>query len=312
MPDRGWRLFPALQDRRPGALVAGRQHRIPGPQRLSSQDPGLPHRTGRDRGATGQLPRVREAVVIAREDSPGDKRLVAYLVAHDNTELSAADLRSQLATVLAEHQLPGAYVTLESFPLTPNGKLDRKALPAPDGSAVASRGYEAPQGPIETAIANIWQELLNLEQVSRHDHFFELGGHSLLVVQLVARLRQSLGVELPLRELFAQPILADLAKLVDSAGQSVLLPIPPLDRNQPIPLSWAQQRLWFLAQYDPAASQAYHMPAGLRLQGNLDKAALKASLDRIVARHEALRTRFVNIDGRPQQVIAPPTAALAS
>jgi acyl carrier protein len=159
-----------------------------------------------------KCPGVREAVVIAREDSPGDKRLIAYLLAQDHAELSAATLRSQLAAVLADYQLPSAYVTLAAFPLTPNGKLDRKALPAPDGSAVVSRPYAAPQGQIETALARIWQELLGLEQVGRYDNFFELGGHSLLAVQLVVRVREALGVSLPLVKIFEMPTIAALAE----------------------------------------------------------------------------------------------------
>ena len=248
---------------------------------------------------------VKEAVVVAREDVPGDKRLVAYVIAEEGREPTAADLRAQLSGVLAEYMVPGAYVTLESFPLTPNGKLDRKALPAPDGGSVTSRAYEAPQGETERAIAQIWQQLLHLDQVGRHDHFFELGGHSLMAVQLVSRLRQGLGIEAPLRDLFGRPVLADFAKTVSDARQAQLPPIQVADRSQPIPLSWAQQRLWFLDQLDPAASVAYHIPAGLRLQGKLDKAALKASLDRIVARHEVLRTRFVSQDGRAFQQIDP-------
>jgi len=157
-----------------------------------------------------KCPGVREAVVIARKDSPGDKRLVAYLLAQDHAELAAAMLRSQLANVLADYQLPSAYVTLDAFPLTPNGKLDRKALPTPDGSAVVSRLYAAPQGPIETVLARIWQELLHLDQVGRYDNFFELGGHSLMAVQLVSQLRQELG-EISLNTVFAQPTLRGLA-----------------------------------------------------------------------------------------------------
>ena len=252
-----------------------------------------------------KCPGVREAVVMAREDVPGDKRLVAYLVAEAGQEPEAAELRGQLSAVLADYMVPSAYVTLSELPLTPNGKLDRKALPAPDGSSAVSRAYEVPHGPTETLVAQIWQELLRLEQVGRHDHFFELGGHSLLAVQLVSRLRLELGIEVPLRDLFAQPVLADFAKTVTNARQAELPPVQVADRSQPIPLSWAQQRLWFLDQLDPAAGVAYHMPAGLRLQGRLNKAALKASLDRIVARHEVLRTRFVSQDGQTFQHIAP-------
>ncbi|WP_139292555.1 AMP-binding enzyme, partial [Xenorhabdus thuongxuanensis] len=150
---------------------------------------------------------VREAVVIAREDEPGQKRLVAYLRPLAGAKLVPAELRQQLARHLADYMLPGAFVMLETFPLTPNGKLNRQALPAPDVSAVVTRSYEAPVGDIETALVQIWQDLLGLERVGRHDHFFELGGHSLLAVQLVARTRQVLARELPLQTLFAQPIL---------------------------------------------------------------------------------------------------------
>uniref|UniRef100_UPI0005513680 amino acid adenylation domain-containing protein n=1 Tax=Andreprevotia chitinilytica TaxID=396808 RepID=UPI0005513680 len=248
---------------------------------------------------------VREAVVIAREDQPGDQRLVAYLIPQDGIELSAADLRQQLSQSLADYMLPSAFVSLESFPLTPNGKLDRKALPAPDQSSVVSREYAAPQGEIETIIATIWQDLLGLERVGRHDQFFELGGHSLLAVQLVSRLRQVLGLELPLRELFAQPTVLGLASVLAQAAQSTQAPIPLADRAQALPLSWPQQRLWFVTQLDANAGAAFHMPAGLRLYGELNRLALRATLDRIVARHEALRTCFIADGGEAAQMIAP-------
>ncbi len=161
---------------------------------------------------------VREAVVIAREDVAGDKRLVAYVLPTD-AELSVAALRSELAALLPEHMLPAAFVQLASFPLTPNGKLDRKALPAPDASAVLARAYAAPQGAIETAIAAIWQDLLGLERIGRHDHFFELGGHSLLVVGLIERLRQQ-GIHASVRSVFSAPTLDALAAQLAEAGQS--------------------------------------------------------------------------------------------
>jgi amino acid adenylation domain-containing protein len=254
---------------------------------------------------------VREAVVLAREDVPGDKRLVAYLVAQDGATLDASALRNALAGVLAEYMMPSAFVTLDSLPLTANGKLDRRALPAPDQSALATREYVAPEGAIEQALAAIWQELLGVERVGRHDHFFELGGHSLLAVQMVSRLRQRLDIELPLRALFAQPTLEGLATAVDQAGQSTLSAIPPADRSAALPLSWAQQRLWFLDRLDHAASAAYHMPAALRLRGALDRNALRATLDRIVARHEGLRTTFASGPDGPVQVIAPADCGFA-
>ncbi|WP_408953367.1 amino acid adenylation domain-containing protein [Lysobacter sp. Hz 25] len=248
---------------------------------------------------------VREAVVLAREDQPGDKRLVAYVIADDGAEVSAAALREALAKHLADYMLPSAFVSLAAWPLTANGKLDRKALPAPDASAVAAREYEAPQGEAETAVAAIWCELLGLERVGRHDHFFELGGHSLLAVQLTTRLRESLGAALALREVFARPTLAAMASALSGAERTDEAAIPRADRAAALPLSWAQQRLWFLDRLDPAAGAAYHMPTALRLSGRLDRDALKATLDRIVARHENLRTCFVEIDGAASQSIAP-------
>ncbi|WP_143707554.1 non-ribosomal peptide synthetase, partial [Xenorhabdus ehlersii] len=248
---------------------------------------------------------VREAVVIAREDEPGQKRLVAYLRPRAGAKLVPAELRQQLARHLADYMLPTAFVMLETFPLTPNGKLNRQALPAPDDSAVVTRSYEAPVGDIETALAQIWQGLLGLARVGRHDHFFELGGHSLLAVQLVARIRQVLARELPLQTLFAQPILMGLAQTLTGAATITQTVIPLADRSQPLPLSFAQQRLWFLSQLDPAASQAYHLPAVLRLAGSLNRHALIMALDRLVARHESLRTRFVLVEGQPSQQIDP-------
>ncbi|WMV70849.1 amino acid adenylation domain-containing protein [Xenorhabdus griffiniae] len=248
---------------------------------------------------------VREAVVIAREDEAGQKQLVAYLRPRNGAELLPAELRQQLAQHLADYMLPSAFVTLATFPLTPNGKLNRQALPVPDAAAVVTRSYEAPVGEIETALAQIWRDLLGLEQVGRHDHFFELGGHSLLAVQLVARIRQVLARELPLQTLFDQPILMALAHTLTNMATTTHTVIPIADRNQPLPLSFAQQRLWFLGQLDPAASQAYHLPAALRLSGSLDRHALVIALDRLVARHESLRTRFILIEGQPYQHIEP-------
>jgi acyl carrier protein len=157
---------------------------------------------------------VREAVVIAREDTAGDKRLVAYVVPRRDVELSVAELRERLLRELPEYMVPSAFVSLAGLPLTPNGKLDRKALPAPDQTSVASRGYEAPVGEAEQAIAAIWQELLGLERVGRHDHFFELGGHSLLAVRVVVRLRDELKLDLELRDIFTSPQLSSLAEII--------------------------------------------------------------------------------------------------
>jgi len=155
-------------------------------------------------------PDVREAAVLAREDVPGDVRLVAYVVG----DADAEPLRAHLSAALPEYMVPAAYVRLEALPLTPNGKLDRKALPAPEGSAYASREYEAPVGKIEEALAEIWTELLRVERVGRHDHFFELGGHSLLALQVVSRVRQGMEVELALATVFEKPVLSALAERI--------------------------------------------------------------------------------------------------
>ena len=254
---------------------------------------------------------VREAVVIAREDTSGDKRLVAYYTWAESSDqgeaglgaVNAEELRAHLAARLPEYMVPAAYVRLPALPLTPNGKLDRKALPVPEGEAYAARGYEAPQGEIETTLAAIWADVLQVEQVGRHDNFFELGGHSLLAVRLIERMRRS-GLQVDVRALFATPVLAELARGLASAVPTELPPITRVERGERLPLSFAQQRLWFLAQME-GVSQAYHIPFGLRLQGQLDRPALRRGLDRILARHEALRTTFASVDGEPLQRIIP-------
>ncbi|QBZ90211.1 amino acid adenylation domain-containing protein [Pseudomonas viciae] len=265
---------------------------------------GLRIEIGEVEAALALCPGVREVVVIAREDHPGQadsKRLVAYVCGEP---VPAEQLRSTLLKHLPEYMVPSAFVHLDALPLTANGKLDRRALPAPGLESLASKTYEAPQGDTELAIAEIWKHLLGLDQVGRHDGFLELGGHSLLTVQLQARLHQDLGVEIDLRTLFAQTSLSELAQRVEQAGQSQVQPIAVVSREQALPLSLAQQRLWFLDQLDHAASVAYHMPAALHLRGQLDRHALQRALDRIVARHESLRTTFERHDGEVRQRFA--------
>ena len=218
-------------------------------------------------------------------------------------EVETAELRRHLASRLPAHMVPAAVVLLDALPLTPHGKLDRRALPAPGGEEYAEHGYEAPQGEVEQGLAAIWCELLRVERVGRHGNFFELGGHSLLAVQLISRMRQALNIELALSSLFARPVLADLAAGIANASVSSLPAIKAAARDGAAPLSFAQQRLWFLAQFE-GMSAAYHIPGGLRLKGALDRRVLIRALDRIVARHEALRTTFVVIDGDAAQRIA--------
>ncbi len=205
---------------------------------------------------------VRQAVVVGREDRPGVSRLVAYVVGQ---VLEPAALRAQLSAVLPEYMVPAAYVHLSALPLTANGKLDRKALPAPEGAAFVQNCFAPPDGEIEQALAQIWSELLGVERVGRQDNFLELGGHSLLGVRLISRVRQRLGVELPLHVLFAKPVLSELAEQVAQAARSTLSIIPLVDRSEPLALSFAQERLWFIAQMDARASAAYHIPGRIEI-----------------------------------------------
>ncbi|WP_339156794.1 non-ribosomal peptide synthase/polyketide synthase, partial (plasmid) [Sinorhizobium medicae] len=253
---------------------------------------------------------VGDAAVVAHADAAGDKRLVAYVVAKTTDGSAEADgaglaasLRAHLSGLLPDYMVPSAFVRLDALPLTVNGKLDRKALPVPDDDAYARRAYEAPQGEIETLLAGIWAELLGVERVGRHDNFFELGGHSLLAVRVLVRLTEALAVELPLAMLFAKPTLADLAlsvgEVLNGSGAQTVPVIMPVGRDGALPLSYSQQRLWFLAQLDEDSTN-YNIPLGWRLQGRLDRVAWRRSLDRLFARHEALRCTFVAGEDDPQ------------
>ncbi|HEU4881110.1 MAG TPA: amino acid adenylation domain-containing protein, partial [Longimicrobium sp.] len=249
-----------------------------------------------------EQPGVRECVVLVREDAPGERRLVAYVAGEDAP--AAEVLRARLGETLPEYMVPAAYVRMEALPLTPNGKLDRKALPAPEGGAYARSGYDPPVGETEQALADVWAEVLGVARVGRWDNFFDLGGHSLLAVQVGSRVRQALGAEIPLREVFASPVLADLARAVEGATRATLPAIETADRGGRLPLSFAQQRLWFLEQLGNLGS-TYHIPNRIRLRGPLDREALVRTLDRIVARHEVLRTRIAVVNGEPEQRITP-------
>jgi amino acid adenylation domain-containing protein len=264
---------------------------------------------------------VREAVVVVRggadglstpAGTPASPPVLAAYVGGEG--LDPAALRSALAARLPSYMVPSWLVALPELPHLPNGKVDRKALPDPAGEE-ESLG-EAPATPMEEALAEIWCGLLGrdrLARITRDDHFFHLGGHSLLAAQLASRVRQSFGVELPLARLFAAPTLAALAREVEGSRRpaepalSTPPPAPPITRRPgrgPAPLSFAQERLWFLDQLEPG-SAVYNIPGGLRLRGPLDPAALAAALQAIVRRHEALRTVFPSLDGRPVQVIDP-------
>ncbi|WP_323135334.1 non-ribosomal peptide synthase/polyketide synthase [Dyella silvatica] len=247
---------------------------------------------------------VREAVVLAREEADGDRRLVAYVVAEDAIELNTETLRAHLATQLAGYMLPSAYVMLDRLPLTANGKVDRKAFPAP-GPAYLEAAYVAPRTPAEEIMAGIWAEILKLDRVGIHDDFFAMGGHSLLATQLMSRVQRALQVSLPLRALFEAPSIAALMlKLAQADAGDSAPPILPVSREAPLPLSFAQTRLWFLDQLE-RPNALYNMPAAVRLRGRLDVDALTRTLNEIVRRHEALRTCFAGHDGAPVQIITP-------
>jgi len=256
-----------------------------------------------------QHPAVRETVVVVRSDELDSQHLVAYVVLHSGQTLTITELRRFLESKLPNYMVPAAFVLLEDLPLTPNGKVDRKALPAPDQNRFESeKPFAEPRTPIEEVLAAIWFSILKLEHVGIYDNFFELGGHSLLATQVISRVRSSFQIELPLRCLFESPTIAGLAKRIEvvmrSGQEESTLPIECVPRDKALPLSFAQQRLWFLAQLQ-LDSAAYNFPFAVRLVGSLNAIALQQSLDEIVRRHETLRTTFTTVGGQPIQVIAP-------
>lgn len=260
---------------------------------------------------------VRQAVVIARQDRTGDKRLVAYLVAergdgqnngeNRGAELNISELRERLQSKLADYMMPAAYVQLQILPLTPSGKIDRKNLPEPD--TYTSQEYVAPRNTAEEILCRLWQEVLHLERVGVHDDFFKIGGHSLLAAQVRVRMGAAFGVDVPLRQLFETKTIAELAKVIlqlnETGARQSIPPILRISRERRLPLSFAQQRLWFLDQLEPG-NRVYHIPTLVRLKGKLNVAVLSAALDEIVRRHEILRTCFPAADGSPWQMILPP------
>jgi amino acid adenylation domain-containing protein len=248
---------------------------------------------------------VREAVVVTRRAPSGDSRLVAYVVPTDaaaQPEAFRQSLRDALRATLPEYMVPETYVALDALPRTTNGKLDRRALPAPEAEATAP--FVAPQTLVEQQLAAIWKEVLGVGRVGLDDDFFELGGHSLLATQVASRLARRLSVELPLRALFEARTLRELAERVARAAlaRSDAPELVVVDRSEELPLSFAQQRLWFSWRMDPD-SAVYNLTEAARWKGELDLAALEASFTTILRRHEALRTRFIETNGQARQVI---------
>ena len=251
-----------------------------------------------------QAPGVQQAVVVARADDAGGSVLVAYVTG----TVTSATLRTWLRERLPAVMVPAWIVPVAALPVTVNGKIDRRALPWPiAGLATRDTAVDPPQTPVEELLAELWCGLLRVPQVGRTDHFFDLGGHSLLAMQLATRIRELFRVELPLREIFERPTIAACAEELEQrlrAGQRVTMPalMPAAHGTRVHPLSFAQQRLWFLHRLEPD-SPAYNIPLAVRLHGALDPAALEASLTDLVQRHDILRTHLDVIDDEPAQVV---------
>jgi amino acid adenylation domain-containing protein len=264
---------------------------------------------GEIEAALARHPAVREAAVTARPDSSGEMSLAGYVVLRDGlAAISIAELRRWLSGVLPEYMVPSAFMSLETLPLTPNGKLDRQALPDPGQARLTDTAdFVPPRNPVEAALVEIWSDLLGDRRIGAHDDFFERGGHSLMAIRLLARVRRTFDVEVPLEDFLTNPTIAQLARtlarVLSSGDTALALPIVRVPRDGLLPVSFAQQRLWFLDQLEPGRT-SYHIPAAVRLHGQLDIPALERALNEVIRRHEALRTTLVSEGGVPRQVIA--------
>ena len=243
---------------------------------------------------------VSQAVVLAADDKPGNKRLVGYIVA-DQT-FNREEILSYLKNRLPDYMIPSVLMEIKSFPLTANGKVDRKALPDPDDSGLPGNEYVAPRNETEEKLAALWQDILEVAQVGINDDFFELGGHSLLAVRLVSAIRKAFVVEMPIGDIFDYPTVSLLAARLGNQSNTSVLPVivkakPPA--NGRIPLSFSQERIWFMHQL--SGSLEYHVPSVVRLTGSINKDALAATLKNIVQRHEILRTVYIENEGEPYQ-----------
>lgn len=255
-------------------------------------------------------PGIEQAVVTVRENQAGEKYLVAYIVPRDS-DGEPVGWREFLKERLPAYMIPTTMVCLAGLPLNQNGKVDRTLLPEPEAYLASRRRYVAPRNPMEEMLSGIWSTILKRDHISVHDNFFDLGGHSLLATQVMARVRSVFCVELPLRTLFEATTVAQLAGAIESrrlqTGDPVAPPMVRVNRDRPIPLSFAQQRLWVLTQLDPDGA-AYNLPIALRLSGTLDVQALEGSITEVLRRHEALRTIFSQMEGQSVQSVMPPSA----
>ena len=255
---------------------------------------------------------VRECVVVARETSRGDKQLVCYVTGNGESELSSSELKEHLRVKLPEYMIPAVYVKLEKIPLTSNGKVDRKALPAP--SMIAAHGQplsDKPYNQIEELLAGIWAEVLGVEEVGLKENFFDLGGHSLLATRVVSRIRQVFNTEVALRSLFEHPTIGELAGLLHQQWQATApdepaLRIQPAAKGEQLQPSYGQERMWFLWKLQEG-SAVYNVAGAVRLIGKLDEEALVRAIKEVVRRHEVLRTRYEDRDGKPEPVVGEET-----
>ena len=257
-------------------------------------------------------PGISNAVVVLHQDAGKEALLVAYVAA---PSIFSRTIRNGSATRLPTHMVPSHIVVMDSLPMTAGGKIDRRALPLPSSKNLPLQSYRAatnehPRDGLEELVAGVWRDVLKLEQVGVHDNFFELGGHSLLAMQVVARLAKLLKLDLSLQRFFqiatVSALAAELQKKLGAGEARASPPLVSVPRTGDLPLSFAQQRLWFLDRLLPNKA-TYNIPAVWRLRGPLDAPALERSLNAVVARHETLRTRFVLSDDEPVQVIEPPT-----
>jgi NRPS condensation-like uncharacterized protein len=266
---------------------------------------------GEIENALTEHPAIKSAAAIVREDRPGDPRLTGYVALVAGAQVSVPDLRAHLKKTLPDYMVPQAIVTLETMPLTPSGKIDRKRLPAPSEQDTPREAFVAPRTETEKLLATLWQEVLGIGRVGVQEDFFALGGHSLLASQVLARLRRDHGVQISFRKMFEAPTIEKLAVAIDAAREAGAA-APPAEETIPrrppsasAPVSVGQRRLWLLEEMDPAQRMSHNLAAAWRLTGKLDVPALVRSVDAMVERHEILRTAFKMIDGEMRQVVVP-------
>lgn len=262
---------------------------------------------GEIEAALGEHPQVRQATVVVQDKQGTGRRLVAYFVPENAEKINTGQLRTYLKDRLPDYMVPSLFMEIAELPLTSNGKVDRKALPIPETDQNATN-YIAPRTVTEEILCSIWSQVLNVPRLGVEDNFFALGGHSLLATQLVSRVRKVFLLEVPLRTVFEAPTITEMAEWIErerlNATQNLIPPITRADRTQPLPLSFAQQRLWFIDQLEPS-SATYNIPLALRILGPLNQDALRWAVQEIVRRQESLRTRFPQRDGIPVQEIEP-------